>query len=529
MLSHPMSALSTGPASLTSRLVWFQIVFLVGLVAALYLPVVAGLAEMWSASDDFGHGFLVPFIAGYLVWLRRDALDRTALAPNPWGGIPLVLFAGLMLWIGKLGSVALLQEFSLLVMLAGLVLLLMGRRSLAVLALPIAYLIFMINIFGEASQRIHWPFQLLAAHLGVWLLQSFGLTVFLDAQYIHLPRIVLEVAKACSGIQYLTALIAIGIPLAYFTQRTWWRRIGLIGFAVVIAILGNGIRVALIGAWAYYGGQPIHGPYHVFQGLFVAWVGFGALFLGAWFLGKGPIGREAKERDADRASQRVVRDESGGGAFTRDRGWNRSWALAAGCLLLAIAVYYSHHPTAVPPVQDLSTFPLVIGEWRGEPVDPRTHFLPIEQADQKVVRVYRDGSGRAVNLSISYFERQQQGRELVTYPVVMKFHQDARSLDLELGSGVSHRVNQTAMRNGRDLHLATFWYDVNGRVLVDRYRVKFWTIWDAVTTGRANGAMVAVSTRIRNPGDRDGMMDAQRSFVRDVGPVLREYLPSEAL
>jgi EpsI family protein len=111
----------------------------------------------------------------------------------------------------------------------------------------------------------------------------------------------------------------------------------------------------------------------------------------------------------------------------------------------------------------------------------------------------------------------------------MKFHQDARSLDLELGSGVSHRVNQTAMRNGRDLHLATFWYDVNGRVLVDRYRVKFWTIWDAVTTGRANGAMVAVSTRIRNPGDRDGMMDAQRSFVRDVGPVLREYLPSEAL
>lgn len=265
-----------------------QIVVVVALVAALYTPVMRGLVDMWSASDDFGHGFLVPFIAGYLVWLKRNELKRVGWAPDPWSGLPLVVLAGFMLLIGKLGSVALLQELSLLVMLAGLVLLLMGRASLSLLAFPIAYLVFMINIFGEAFERIHWPFQLLAAEIGVWLLHAFGFAVYLEAQYIYLPRIILEVAEACSGINYLVSLIAIGIPLAHFTQRTWPRRVALVGLAVGIAILANGVRVALIGAWAYGGGLPIHGPHHVFQGVFVAWVGFGGLFLGAWLLGNSP-------------------------------------------------------------------------------------------------------------------------------------------------------------------------------------------------------------------------------------------------
>lgn len=526
MLSSAMFAramMGTSPSSM--RVLWVQLAVLAGLVATLYVPVATALVRMWSASDDFGHGFLVPFIAGYLAWLKRDALQRIEVAPNAWGGVPLMLVAGLMLSMGKLGSVALLQELSLLVMLPGLVLLLMGRQALAVLALPIAYLIFMINIFGEATQQVHWPFQLLAAQIGVWLLQNFGLAVFLDAQYIHLPRVVLEVAKACSGIQYLTSLIAIGIPLAYFTQRTWGRRIGLVGFAVVIAILGNGVRVALIGAWAYYGGLPIHGPYHVFQGLFVAWVGFGALFLGAWVLDRRPVDRRMRERDADEAPRSDVRGAGPGREVSRDRRWTRSWALAVACLLLTVIYYYFHQPTAVPLKQDLTAFPLVIGEWRGEPADPRTHFVTIDDADQRVVRVYRDRRGQAVSLSISYFENQQQGRELATYPVAMKFHHDATSLDLSFGSGAAHQVNQTTMRNGKDLHVATFWYDVDGRILFDRYQIKLWTIWNAVTTGRANGAMVTVSAPLRHQGDREGIVDAQRAFIRELGPVLRRYLP----
>ncbi|MFZ5862724.1 MAG: exosortase W [Nitrospirota bacterium] len=520
------SLVGTHPAARVARL---QVLALVGLLLVLYVPVLTALAAMWSASDDFGHGFLIPFIAGYLVWIKRDALRRVVFPPDPAWGLPLVLCAGLMLVAGKLGSVALLQELSLLVMLAGLVALLMGRRALGVLALPIGYLIFMINVFGEASERVHWPFQLLAARIGVGLLQVVGVPALLDEQYIHLPRIVLEVAKACSGIQYLTALIAIGIPLAYFTQRTWVRRVGLVAFAVVIAILGNGVRVALIGVWAHHGGLPIHGPNHVFQGVFVAWVGFTALFLGAWLLSRISPDRGAPTHREDAGRRLPARNTEPRRESFVDRRWNRAWAIAMVCLLATTGYYYLHRISAVPLKQALAVFPLVIGEWRGEPVNARTHFLPLESADHQVVRLYRDAQGHVVTLSLSYFESQEQGRELAPYPVFAKFHQDVTNVDIPVGSNAVVRVNRTTIRNGKDLHQAVFWYDVDGRVLVDRNQIKWWTVWNAATRGHANGAMVVVSSPIRRPGDADAVTAAQQRFVRDLAPVLRRYLPGDAI
>ena len=71
---------------------------------------------------------------------------------------------------------------------------------------------------------------------------------------------------------------------------------------VIIGILANGVRVALICVWAYYyGGYNIHGPLHILQGLFVSIVGFIFLFILAWFLPKIPFSKanvSAKEEKA---------------------------------------------------------------------------------------------------------------------------------------------------------------------------------------------------------------------------------------
>jgi exosortase/archaeosortase family protein len=99
----------------------------------------------------------------------------------------------------------------------------------------------------------------------------------------------LEVAEECSGVRYLISIIAIGIPLAYFTQRNWWRKIGLVITSVIIGILSNGVRVAFVVLCAYYYGKNnIQGPFHMFQGLFVSIVGFIFLFISAWLLSKIP-------------------------------------------------------------------------------------------------------------------------------------------------------------------------------------------------------------------------------------------------
>jgi exosortase len=163
----------------------------------------------------------------------------------------------------------------------------LGTRYLMALSLPLAYLILMVPIFDEAIEKIHWPFQIVTAVVSSELLTILGVPLIRNAQYIQLPNITMEVAEVCSGIRYLVSIIAIAVPLAYFTQKGWWRKVVLIISAIVIGIVTNWMRVTFIGIWVYYsGGSNIHGPLHIFQGVFVSVAGFILLFIFAWLLSK---------------------------------------------------------------------------------------------------------------------------------------------------------------------------------------------------------------------------------------------------
>jgi hypothetical protein len=69
-----------------------------------------------------------------------------------------------------------------------------------------------------------------------------------------------------------------------------------------------------------------------------------------------------------------------------------------------------------------------------------------------------------------------------------------------------------------------FWYDVNGRVVPDVYRVKGYTLWDAFTRRRTNGAVVMIAWDAHN-GLESARQDAVE-FAQALLPVLRQHLPS---
>jgi exosortase len=266
--------------------IWIKVGLLVGAFVFAYAKVMPLLVRTWSR-DDYSHGFLVPIIALYFIWVDRKRLGTLVIQPNIFWGLLLTLFGSFVLMLGNIGGVVIIQELSLIVIIPGLVLMLLGTRYLIALILPLTYLILMIPILDEVIDKIHWPFQLFSAKMGSTLLKIFDIPFFLRSNYFELPHMTLEVAEACSGVRYLISIIAIGIPLAYFTQRGWRRKVTLVITAVIIGILANGVRVALVVLWAYYyGGNNIQGPFHIFQGLFVSIVGFIFLFISAWFLSK---------------------------------------------------------------------------------------------------------------------------------------------------------------------------------------------------------------------------------------------------
>jgi EpsI family protein len=484
----------------------------------LYAPVFGVLARTWWVRDDYSHGFLIPLISLYLIWYRRERLRDLKIQPARHAGVWVLLLTGAMLLVGEAADVATLQELSIVVAICGVVLCLFGQECLKALGFPIAYLLFMIPITDEVIGPYHWQFQLLTAKMGVAFLQTLGVPTLVESQYIVLPNIILEVARVCSGINYLISIIAIGIPLAYVTQKNAWCRVVLVVSAVIIGIIANWVRVAAIGLWAFYGGEVLHGPFHVFQGLFVAQLGFVALFMGAWILSKVP-------GPPPKVIQRTVGDVPAEG---KDPGHphdllDRSW-LAAFVILGGLFVYiHLNERGPVPLKADLGGLPFYIGSWMGREADPQEALFRVQGADHELVRIYRSPSGHEIQLYVAYLESQRQSKELVDYRTA-QLHRRARVLELVSDGQGSVSVNQGRIGEDPGVWRIHFWYDLNGRIQANPYKAKLSTALDALIHRRTNGALVLMAGRITQGLRDEDHVKEERDLIRELLPILRRYL-----
>lgn len=496
---------------------------LILLLLLLYGPAVTLLASMWVSHDQL-HGFLVPFISLWLVWTRRESLRRLRVNPSIPLGLPLVLIAGMLLVVGEVGGVAVLGQMSLLVMIAGLVLLLLGTAYFTVLAFPIAYLFFMLTILEDVVAPLHWPFQLMTAKQGVGLLRALGMPALVEAQYIVLPHIVLEVANVCSGVNYLISITAIAAPLAYLTLKGWWCRGALVLFGLAIGVIANWVRIVLIALWSYWGGAILHGPFHIFQGMFVAWVAYLFLFMGAWglsrgekYLGKPVISSGARSPVAIGEVRRASEPRSPRGA------WHRAWRIAVMTLASFAAFLFTYDPAPAGLKSAFADFPDVIEAWVGDKAGPEQAPFRVRGADQEFFRTYRNDRGRRIHLYVAYWATQHQGKEAVSYETA-ELHQEAKEVKVRVGPEKFITVNQGLRRNRDTKERILFWYDTGGRVIASRFQTKMAIIMNGLFHGRTNGALVLL---VADPAERGFFENeaAEETFIRDLLPVLRGYLP----
>lgn len=409
------------------------------------------------------------------------------------------------------------QGLALVVMIHGLVLMLLGRAYLRALRLPLAYLFLMVPVLDVVIERVHWPFQLFSATMSSKLLSLINIPVFQNAQFLELPNITLEVAEECSGVNFLVSIFALAIPLAYFTQRKWWPRALLIMLAIFIGVLTNVLRITLIGVWAFAGGKVVHGPLHIFQGLFVSIVGFMFLFFTVWLFSKLPF---SKARETGK-KEGFLKD-----TYLDQKKFNRAWIAAMAVLLFLGGYLYLHSLKPIPLKADLKTLPLRIGAWEGVDIDYNKESLRVYGADNEVMRSYSNASGRRFKLYAGYFDSQSQKKKLIQYGLG-KLYIDSGEIEIHAGSNLV-RVNKAVYRDGSWTRLVFFWFDLNGQIVTSKYKVKFLTALDGIIYRRTNGAIVIVSGEINNPSETDkSAFNDELSFVQAVLPVLRNHLPSD--
>ena len=198
-------------------------VLIVGLVIFLYQEVLWGLGSDWNNDPDYSYGFLVPFLSAYFIWERWNVLTDETPSPSVWG-IGLLSLGLFSLVVGLIGAELYVQRTSLIVVLSGLVLLILGWKYLWLLSLPIGFLIFMIPLPAIVVNTIAFPLQLFAAQTATFCLFSLGIPVLREGNLIILASTTLEVVEACSGLRSLLSLLALGTVYGYFSQDIMWKK-----------------------------------------------------------------------------------------------------------------------------------------------------------------------------------------------------------------------------------------------------------------------------------------------------------------
>ena len=236
------------------------------LVALLYAPVLKVLVLQWWNDPDYGHGFLVPLFAGYAAWRRRDKLAESKPEPSNFG-LFVMIGAVLLLIAGSLGAELFTSRFSLLILLAGMILFLGGWRVLRILSFPLAFLTLMIPIPVIIYNQITFPLQLLASRFATFWLELVRVPVLREGNVLILPNYSLEVVEACSGIRSLMTLITLAIAYGYLIEPRRWIRYALVVLMLPIAIVSNAIRIMGTGVLTYrFGPKAAEGFFHEFSG-----------------------------------------------------------------------------------------------------------------------------------------------------------------------------------------------------------------------------------------------------------------------
>ena len=334
---------------------------------------------LWHGNNaEWQFCLVVPLIAGWLVYRQWGSLRALPIAGSWWGALVLV-FAVFCYWFGYKVDTGYLGFAALQSSIAGLILLLAGRRWMRALFLPWLFLAFAWPFFpldNLLAARLKIPTAQVAAQIlsltGVDVVRE-GSTIVsaADAETMVAQgqRFRLDVADSCSGMRSLYALIMTGVLYAILALRGFWPRVILSFSAIPLAVVGNVVRLLLLAYGSLLFGQEfavgkqveaeqVESAFHLLAGFLV----FGVALAGMFGLTTVLERRRGKKRKRP-SQQETLRDAS---VSLPDAPVLRSSvALAFGAAAIFLCWISPTTPTLAEPGLTLQ-LPSLVGEYPSE-------------------------------------------------------------------------------------------------------------------------------------------------------------------
>jgi exosortase len=239
------------------------------------------------------HGLFVPFISGYLFWLKVDKVKgmtpQVALLP---GGA--MMAAGIVLFVvGQKGEGIGLPVLSFLLIAAGLILMLFGIKVFKEIGFSLFFLAAMIPLPETIYSQISEWMRQATTWGSVSIVKLLGIPLHREGFDIHLPNIHLYVGHSCSGVRYLLSYLVFSVAYAFRFKQSFKGRALVVMGAVPLSIVGGVLRLGVIFSTAYYIGPIMveHRPH-----VMLSWTVFTVLLVGVILVDRYLSGVRDKEK-----------------------------------------------------------------------------------------------------------------------------------------------------------------------------------------------------------------------------------------
>ncbi len=530
-----MSISSQTNASLTRSLNPLGLAWFALLVVA-SLPVFwlgfTSLAAAWS-TPEYSHGPLIPIISLYLFLreLRQMPADVADTPANRWPGIALIVFSLIFGIMGNMVQIPDVVTYAFIFWVGGVVLTGFGWRQGRLHWAPVLHLIFMLPL----PQFVYWQLtiflQLISSQLGVWFIELAGIPVFLEGNVIDLGVYKLQVAEACSGLRYLFPILSFSYLFAILYRGPMWHKAVLLLMAAPLTVFMNSFRIGMIGVMVNsYGIEHAEGFLHFFEG----WVIFGAC-VGILFL--MAIALQRLTPNPLPLADTIDLDFDGFGGQARrfmGIGASRGLIIAALASVAVVAAFVlTPPPQRVDPARDsFALFPRNIGAWSGSPqvLEPEVEQV-LGASDYINITYAAAGQTSYVNFFTAWYEKQTEGSGIHSPEVCLPvggwevFSIDPTPVSMPGTVYGDFIVNRAVIQKGLSKQLVYYWFEQRGKRMTNDYLAKVSVVYDSLTMGRTDGAMVRFVTPIE-PGETEADADARmQGFMAELLPKLPLFVP----
>jgi exosortase len=237
--------------------------------AAMVIPTMTMVARVSWSTEQGAHGPVVLatglWLAGRMwhgvKWFTRRGDLRIA--------IPLLTICLITYFLGRVSGTPEIEGYALYFTMVAVIYAYCGIPVMRRIWFPIGYLFFVFPPPDSVVAAITQPLKLGVSRAAVWLLSLFGLPIGRSGVIITVDQYDILVAAACSGLNSIISLSAIGLFYIYIRHNANYRYALLLMLAIVpIAIFANFVRVLLLILITYFFGDPVaQGFLHGFAGM----------------------------------------------------------------------------------------------------------------------------------------------------------------------------------------------------------------------------------------------------------------------